>query len=356
MRISTNQADEYPMPGKPGGGYEWWYFDAISNDGLWKLVVIFYQGNPFSPEYIIENEKGSATPEKFPAISVSMYKNNKAEYYSFLEYGEESLTANKDPFEIKLGYDRFVRNTGKDETEYVLKLNQELESGFKVKGELSFRSSIANNQLIEIEGEEDFHTWNLLQPKARVEGSLQIQGRSGNQSIDFQGSGYHDHNTGLEPLKNDFDDWYWGRYHFNAGTLIYYIMNKKGKQYYKAWLIDKENQSVIETFDDVQLDRFKRNKFGLKFSSDIVLNSEKYKVRVSVSSILDSGPFYLRMAGEAELTERDKKEKSKGISEFIKPEKIYFKVFWPAVRMRLQFMNKKPHWVQKSGFFYPWTW
>lgn len=52
MNISTDHLDENPFPNKPSGGYEWWYFDALSEDRNWFFVIIFYQGNPFSPEYI----------------------------------------------------------------------------------------------------------------------------------------------------------------------------------------------------------------------------------------------------------------------------------------------------------------
>jgi hypothetical protein len=47
---------------------------------------------------------------------------------------------------------------------------------------------------------------------------------------------------------------------------------------------------------------------------------------------------------------------AEGISEYIYPENIYSKKFWPAIRMRLRFAKKKPHWVQRFKMFYEWTW
>ena len=37
-------------PAHPGA-YEWWYFDAVSDDGRWALVTIFFLGSPMSPYY-----------------------------------------------------------------------------------------------------------------------------------------------------------------------------------------------------------------------------------------------------------------------------------------------------------------
>ncbi len=72
MNISTDHLDENPFPNKPSGGYEWWYFDALSKDGNWSFVVIFYQGNPFSPEYIRNIKKNSTDPDEFPGVSISI--------------------------------------------------------------------------------------------------------------------------------------------------------------------------------------------------------------------------------------------------------------------------------------------
>ena len=37
-------------PGEPGS-YEWWYFDAISDDGRWAIVSIYFLGSPMSTYY-----------------------------------------------------------------------------------------------------------------------------------------------------------------------------------------------------------------------------------------------------------------------------------------------------------------
>ena len=46
----------------------------------------------------------------------------------------------------------------------------------------------------------------------------------------------------------------------------------------------------------------------------------------------------------------------KGISEYIKPSRIAHSKYWWLVNMRLRYLSKKPHWVQKSRLLYPRTW
>ncbi|WP_322570634.1 hypothetical protein [Rhodohalobacter sp.] len=55
---------------------------------------------------------------------------------------------------------------------------------------------------------------------------LAVRGKKVEQDITFSGIGYHDHNIGQEPMKESFRDWYWGRYHFEEFTLVYYLMQK----------------------------------------------------------------------------------------------------------------------------------
>lgn len=357
MNISTDYQEEKPFPNKPSGGYEWWYFDAISADEAWSFVVIFYQGNPFSPNYIQKIKKNNGLPEQYPAVSISLYNREKTEFYSFLEYKQDDFNWNEETNELKIGSHSFKRSNNENELIYSVYLDQKLSSDHLLKGEIEFRSLITNAKLFEKNrGAVEQHFWNLIQPKANVSGSLALNGKSVNHSIDFEGIGYHDHNVGLEPMKNDFEDWYWGRFHFKESTLIYYVMNRKNKKQYKAWLISDDNQSILEQFDSVELDGIQTNLFGIKSARKLVLKSPKTEVTIQSALPIDNGPFYQRFKSQAIMLREDEISTANGITEYIFPENIYKKRFWPAVRMRLRFVNEKPHWVQKFKRFYEWTW
>lgn len=357
MNISTDQKDENPFPNKPSGGYEWWYFDAISDSKEWSVVVIFYQGNPFSPKYISGINESGASPDNHPAVSISIYNREKTEFYSFLEYSSDDFFWDEEKQKCKIGTNFFQKQNDDTNLIYKLHLDEELPSGHTLKGKVQFSSKISNSTLIgNMEESMQNHFWNLIQPRAEVKAKLTLNGKSGSRDLEFNGVGYHDHNVGLEPMKDDFKDWYWGRYHFEESTLIYYVMNRKNEKQYKAWLIFDENQEVLEEFKSVKLEGNLKNVFGLTSSRKLVLESDKTRITIQSAVPIDNGPFYQRFIGQAIMKREDKVSVAEGFSEYIYPENIYNKLFWPAIKMRLRFSNQKPHWVQNFKMFYEWTW
>ncbi len=357
MKISTDHKEDIPFTNIPSSGYEWWYFDAISNDGEWSFVVIFYIGNPFSPEYIQNIAQHSAKPDAHPAVSISVYHRSKAEFYSFVEYTETDLKWDEEKEILKIHGNTFSKITEEDVLIYQIRLNEKLESSHSISAQIEFKSRISNPALFK-ESDEGAkrHFWNLVQPKADVKGNILIKGKTGSHQINFKGLGYHDHNVGLEPMKDDFIDWYWGRLHFEKFTLIYYVMNRKKEQQHRAWLVSSDNQKVLDKFDKVETEDKRTSLFGISSARKIILKSKNSEVTIQANTLIDSGPFYQRYISKALINRNNELTVAEGITEFIYPKNIYKKLYWPAVRMRLRFNQKKPHWVQKFKMFYEWTW
>ena len=355
MNISTKLKDEHIDPEKPSSGYEWWYFDALSHDKEWSFVIIFYDGNPFSPNYINELKEVNPLPAKYPAISISVYHRGKIEYYSFVEYKPDSFHWNEEEQSARIGSNFFQWEQEGNSINYYLLIAQSLDSGHSIQAKLTFSGSLPDNGLIEHQSKNK-HFWNLLQPRAEVAGSIVLEGKNDN-SVLFNGIGYHDHNTGHEPLKDNFEDWYWGRFHLPNHTLIYYIMNGlNGVQQHKAWLVDKEEQHISESFKQAHLTGHKATFLGLNSARLIGLQSDDIAITIDQSKVIDNGPFYQRFIGEASMNTKQGEVKAKGISEYIKPDRIYEEKYWWMVRMRLRFLSQKPHWVQRSKILYQWTW
>ena len=360
-----------PVP----GSYEWWYFDAISHDGELSFVIIFYEGNPFSRRYIdsLERKKGE-TASFFPAISVSVYRQSKPLYYSFLEHGSESHHVQNDPLMFQIGQDSFQSEQTGEHLVYHIKLNQKLDSGHFLKAELSFSSELSNdlNGSKSLKTElafksnsekthDDHHVWNLIQPRAVVVGQIEID----QQNYVFEGIGYHDHNTGFEPMRESFHEWYWGRVHFKEATLIYYLMfHNDGSHEMRGWLQnnlkDQIKSSSTETIHEVRLQSLSQKKtslFGLTSYRRIEFQAQDYDISIHQDQIIDSGPFYKRWISNAVLKVKDQSpEKVEGITEYIKPFRIYNRRFWPLVNMRIRYLTEKHHWVQRSKILFPWTW
>lgn len=342
------------------GGYEWWYFDAISTDGRHSLVVIFYEGNPFSPSYINAQQGRSneePLPQNFPAVSISVYEDGNPIYYSFTEYSNEQCTFDSEHPFVKIGRHSMRAEEGGEKLRYSLHLQEALPSGDKLQVSLEFGSDPVNLRFDDAGEQSVGHQWNLVQPRSEVNGDIHIETQKGNKTISFEGRGYHDHNIGHEPMRDEFSDWYWGRLHFSAATLVYYVMNRKATHQHCAWLIDSEH-NIVERFSDITLSDTGRSIFGLSMAHKIDIQSEHTQIQIQQSNLLDNGPFYRRFLSDGllKVDGQTVPEPASGITEYIRPDRIYSRIFWPLVNMRIRRDHKKAHWVQRSSRLYRWTW
>lgn len=353
--ISDFYKDTQSEKVKPGS-YEWWYFDVMSKEG-YSLVVIFYDGNPFSRRYISKIESnGESYASHFPAISISLYKDGKPIFYSF-----EEVKPDEAEFSEVIPFGRVRNNSFNgyiDQNELTFKviLNQKLDTGDSLIGSLNFKSQ--KQDLSGIMQPEDVepkseHFWNLVMANCLVECNLQLEGFI-NEKIVFSGRGYHDHNTGMEPMRDSFREWYWGRYHIDSTTFIYYLMAVNGEWKKKAWIIDADG--TVKYLDQkVEMTDMSYNLFGLESARTFRFEGEGIHAFIQQDQIVDNGPFYQRFNGKLILSRGDKPEQAVGISEYIFPSRIYSRLFWPLVNMRIKYPGKS-HWVQQNRVLYRLTW
>lgn len=348
----------FPKP----GGYEWWYFDGISSDGRYSFVIIFYEGNPFSTRYNarLSDSESEPMPSEYPAVSISIYENGQTIYYSFTEYRPSDCLFREDRPEVNIG-DHRMRGEIKDgKLNYILNLEEILPSGDGLRAEIRFNSASTETSLFSQYKESgSSHQWNLVQPRADIKAEIQLYTQQEkSREINFEGRGYHDHNTGKEPMFAEFSNWYWGRFHFDYATLVYYVMNRQNEQQYQAWLISNDNRSVLEVFDDIDLVDKGLTIFGLKTARKIGLRSKNAEVQIQQNQLLDNGPFYQRFYSDAFLRIPNENiiESQWGICEYIEPDRITTRIFWPLINMRIHYKAEGSHWVQRSRTLYRWTW
>lgn len=365
MNILSDFSRDSSVLEEPTGGYEWWYFDAISRDGTYSLVVIFYKGNPFSTRYNsrIQDPEDHPKPCQHPAVSISIYEEGEPIYYSFTEYGEPDSHFGKEEVRVETGSHRMKGHLENGTLSYRLQLRETLPSGDRLSASITFESPDTATPFAGGDNGGDDpkagHSWNLVQPRASVKAAIRIwEAGSEERRISFEGRGYHDHNTGREPMREEFSDWYWGRFHFETTTLVYYVMNRQKTEQHNAWLFDTENGQIIERLDDIELQDRGWTLFGLKTARKIGLRSDNAEVRIQQSRLMDNGPFYQRYLSDAfmNIPGRDLVESGTGISEYIRPARIHSRIFWPFVNMRIRYAAEKPHWVQRSPVLYRWTW
>ncbi|MGF1669063.1 MAG: hypothetical protein ACFCU6_01340 [Balneolaceae bacterium] len=359
MKIISNlPADKRTIKTNPGS-YEWWYFDAISNDNSLSFAIIFYEGNPFSGNYIkgqkSDHSEFSNRAEYYPALSISIYQYGKPVYYGFVEHKREDAHFESESIKGKVGDSSFSGTVSGSELIYNIELNQKLPGGDFIRASLKFSSE--NNFPIfpeqNIQNRESTHVWNMVQPRAGVTGKIEIDVKEKKEFI-FDGTGYHDHNLGMEPMKNSFKNWYWGRFHFHDRTLIYYIMNKQGNEINNAWIIDDEF-NVLPVNKKIILNDKGYNVFGLRSARQIELTGSNHEIYIQQAGIVDDGPFYQRFLSRAVMHVNNDILQTQGISEFIAPERIYSKLFRPIVNMRISYPDNS-HWLQKKPKLFRMTW
>lgn len=364
MKINSDFNNDIRTRKQTPGGYEWWYFDAIAVAGEYRIVVIFYDGNPFSTRYIKRLRNGlneDSAPENFPAVSISVYEENETVFYSFTEYKPDEAFFSDDNPDCEIGSNKITVEKNESDLKYILNLKEKLPNGDAIVANLEFKSNNTADTLFDEEDRTDSgsHIWSLIQPRAEVNGNIRIYSRNEEtKTINFEGTGYHDHNIGSEPMKNEFRDWYWGRYHFEYGTLIYYITNLDKERQHRAWIISKDNSRILHDFDDITLQDKSLSLFGMMTARKFILHNDDAQVNIQHSKILDNGPFYQRYRSDAFLhvPENDAVEVSDGFSEYIRPNRIHWRLFWPFINMRIRYRAKSPHWVQYSKRLYRWTW
>lgn len=386
MNIISDPSRDTRATGQPPGGYEWWYFDAVSDDGRYSFVIIFYEGNPFSTRYIraLEEKTEPASPEssststsrsavsaslpvpsEYPAVSISMYAQGEPIYYSFTEYDATDCTFSEEHPFVEAGPHRMEGSRTGGQLSYSLSLNEELPSGDRLQAELVFESPAVTNFFEETEDHSPAgHYWNLVQPRAEVSGTIEIgDAGEGDRTVAFRGTGYHDHNRGEEPMHEEFTDWYWGRCHFDYATLVYYVMNRKDGQQlqrqYRAWLIDPPGSKIRARGNQIDVSDKSLSLFGLYSGRKLSIHAhDGIEIQVQQSHLLDNGPFYQRFLSDVFLSVPGSGvlESAHGITEYICPRRIYGRLFWPLVNMRIRQAHAKPHWVQRSRRLYRWTW
>ncbi len=346
------------------GSYEWWYFDGLTADGEYGIVVIFYEGNPFSRRYLEAIDSNTSEAERragqFPALSISVYQSGRPIYYGFCEHEPDEARFDSERIHGRVGESEFGFEKSNGKLVYTVSLDQVLPGGDSIRGSLKFISddhniALVNNKLNEnINDNDAAHTWNLVQPAAMVTGELKIDGfRS--HAIRFEGPGYHDHNFGRESMDRSFLDWYWGRFHFPESVFVYYIMQKQDGDQHRAWLIQHDGE-VIRMDDHFQLDHNSLNPFGLMSARKITIEGSGVKCLVQKEKVLDNGPFYQRFMSRAVMEAGDGISQANGFAEYIHPARIKNRLFRPLVNMRIAYPGGKPHWVQRNPRLYRWTW
>jgi carotenoid 1,2-hydratase len=350
---SSSIAADVWHPKHDARGYEWWYFDALSDDGREAIVVIFLDNFIFSPRYnkLIESRTASASvesgnpqsairnPPRFPALVFIYYKDGKPLYRAINEFPPEQFFGDEKTPACRLGENEFKFETAPYGSGYLLKINATLRKNYKLKARLEWLS-IESDFL----PEQDFapqansHNWNLVAPRSDVTGKIEVfQSKGRLKDVHhFRGTGYHDHNTDARWLAETVQDWQWGRAHFTDATAVFYRYKEAGaKPTTKLFLI--KNGELKASDADCEEADYARNIFGMKYPKSLNFSTAgDVKFSVRQTKLIDASFFYLRFLSETEIKCPDgSRHEAFAITEHLAPKALKYRWLDWLVNMRI---------------------
>jgi len=335
--------------------FEWWYFDALSEDGREAVVIIFLDNFIFSPRYNAKSSRQEKFLEKlknkflrknsehnynlFPAIAFTYYCDGKLKYRAINEFAPEEFSASLEKAECKIGENLFRLESAPYGSGYLLSINAKLRKNRHLEAHfewLSVESDFTPDKPINI---QDSHSWNLAVSRADVTGKISVADDKGKglDTVNFRGTGYHDHNLDNRWLPKTVCDWQWGRAHFSDVTAVFYRYKEHGEQNPMTKLFTIKDGNLRECDAAYEEGKFKRNKFGIKYPTQLKFISENNThLSVKPVKIIDSSFFYLRFLSEMTLTlPGGEPRKTVGITEYLAPKALKYRWLDWLTNMRI---------------------
>lgn len=343
--FTSSIADDVWTPDKGSKGYEWWYFDALSDTERDAVVIIFLDNFIFSPRYNSLNRTISSDPsalvkdETFPAVAFCYYRDGKPLIRSIIEYPEDLFSADPSWPYCRIGDSSFRFDRAPYGEGYSVEVSAPLRGGKRLVASfewLSIESDLVDNGSGTVPG---IHCWNLVAPRSDVTGKIQVLNDKGKEveEYSFRGTGYHDHNADTRWLPDAVEEWTWGRVHFADATAVFYDYRGLGGRGDVSNLYLVTGNDLKASPADFESVTEKRDIFGLKYPSRLIVNSlDGARLDLESECVIDSSFFYDRILYKATLSMHGSSEKtSRGIGEFLVPGKLRRGIFDKLIDMRI---------------------
>lgn len=263
----------------PSRGYQWFYFDALSDDGESSVVVIALLGSPFSPAYARARASGAEVdPLDFSAINVALRHRRRTEW-ALTERSARSVRRTRGALDIGTSSVRW------DGDALVIDLRERSSPwGAPIDGHIVFRPTVFGHAPLAIDGEGQ-HLWQPFAPLGRAEVRLRRPGLS------FQGCGYLDGNRGDAPLEEGFESWSWARVSDDEDVRITYdVKTRSGLELEHGLELGARGSS---SFEGREKRRLRPTSFGLPRHLRVGAGEVPRLVQT-----LENGPFYARSSVE----------------------------------------------------------
>ncbi|TCO77176.1 carotenoid 1,2-hydratase [Chromatocurvus halotolerans] len=189
-------------------GYQWWYIDALSDDGRFGLTIIVFVGSVFSPYYAAARRRGPTDPGNHCAINAVLYNPGGKKVWALTERGRRNLI--RDETHLQVGPSA-IHWDGKQVSVAIDEITVPLPRRLRGQVRLTLPCISREDYAIDHHGR---HRWWPISPACRVSVELEAP------RLSWQGEAYFDSNRGSEPLEAGFTDWDWSRATLADGSSI----------------------------------------------------------------------------------------------------------------------------------------
>lgn len=277
------------------GGYAWWYFDALSDDGARALTAIFFVGSVFSPDYAARVRRGeTARAEEHVGVNLALYERGKKRAWVMSEYGEAALgpIGEAGP---RIGGSTIERTAAGYKIEIHERSAPFLVTlagiGARVDGVIEIEPHAPAVAPVELTSDGDRHLWHVMVPRARV------RVRFDRPAFAFDGLGYHDINAGEGRLERAFSSWSWARFHDADRTTIVYATHERSGAA-RACVVAARDDEPAAVRPATLLPEGERVRlpWGLRMPRWFAVDDNGRTLRCQPTRMLESAPFYARYA------------------------------------------------------------
>lgn len=190
-----------------GGGYRWWYIDALSEDGQYGLTLIAFVGSVFSPYYFRARRGGATDPEHYCSLNAILY-GARSKHWALTERGCHDLQ--RSATQMQVGPSALTLHDGYLDIDIA-----EITVPFprRLSGRVRVHLPALQPRQFDLDPDGRHHWWPWA-PKAHVEVDFE------RPNLRWQGEGYVDANWGEEPLEDGFSYWHWSRGVNPAGSTV----------------------------------------------------------------------------------------------------------------------------------------
>ncbi|MFV8230020.1 lipocalin-like domain-containing protein [Mycolicibacterium peregrinum] len=305
---------------KPGH-WEWWYFDAILDDGTAVVIQFFTKA-------LSGLDKDGAQP----SLAMKVTRPDGSHYERQIDCAAGSSHIGTGKADLRFGPHCFIG----DLVDYRIKVDPSDGPKAGLGADLRLHSLASPWRPGTAyfgfgDHDEETFTWLCAVPRGEVSGTLTIDGKT----IEVRGSGYHDHQWGSNIYFKLWNHWTWARQRYDDYTVVLFDLNARaeyGRKRFPLFFIqDKDGNVIFESTSDVDcevLEEYRNAEQGKDYPKIARYRFEhgtkKIQYTLTVERVIEStslidvnlkmlktklGPFYAVVGGLARRVARRKATK-----------------------------------------------